>query len=93
MRGQIITSFVCENKKELIDLIENTIDSFIKTNIEREEKEKLFKNKVQELKGIFEKENLNSLKSLKFDIEELTQFISSNGKEIDNGSTKTDKSS
>ena len=42
----------------------------IKTNVEREEKEKLFKTKVKELQNIFEKEKLDNLKSLKFDIEE-----------------------
>ncbi len=49
--GSVITSFVCVNSPELVDLIENTIDKVIKTNIEREEKERLFKNKVQELKA------------------------------------------
>ena len=54
------------------------MDSFIKTNIEREEKERLFKSKVQELKNIFEKEKLENLKSLKFDIEELTKILQDN---------------
>lgn len=70
-----IYSLVCENKKELIDKIESIIDTIIKTNVDREEKEKLFKNKVQELKNIFEKEKLEDLKGLKFDIEELNKFI------------------
>ncbi len=73
--GSMITSFVCENNKTLIDILEQTMDSFIKTNIEREEKEKLFKSKVQELKNIFESEKLENLKSLKFDIEELTKIL------------------
>jgi hypothetical protein len=71
----IVTSFVCENNKTLIDILEQTMDSFIKTNIEREEKERLFKSKVQELKSIFESEKLENLKSLKFDIEELTKIL------------------
>ena len=50
--------------------------NFITTNIEREEKEKLFKSKVQELKSIFENENLDNLKGLKFDMEELTKLMS-----------------
>ena len=41
--GKIVTSFVCENKLNLIDTIETSIDKIVKTNIEREEKEKLFK--------------------------------------------------
>jgi hypothetical protein len=72
--GVTITSFVCENNRDLINILENTLDTIVKTNIDREEKEKLFKSKVQELKSIFEKEQLDSLKSLKFDIEELTKL-------------------
>jgi len=89
--GQLVTSFVCENKKELIDLLENTLDTVVKTNVEREEKEKLFKSKVQELKNIFEKENLENLKGLKFDMEELTKLMSSNGAEVSNGVATTTK--
>lgn len=73
--GSTTTSFVCENERALINIVETTIETIVTTNIEREEKERLFKNKVQELKGIFEKENLESLKSLKFDIEELSKIL------------------
>lgn len=73
--GKLITSFVCENKLSLIDSIEVSIDKIVKTNIEREEKERLFKLKVQELKSIFETENLENLKGLKFDVEELTNLL------------------
>lgn len=86
--GNAIYSIVCENKKELIDKIESTIDKIIKTNIEREEKERLFKNKVQELKNIFEKEKLENLKGLKFDMEELNKFIENEQKEVDSGVTE-----
>ena len=77
----VVYSFVCENKKELIDIIELTLDKIMKANIEREEKERLFKNKVQELKSIFEKENLENLKGLKFDMEELTKLIDNDREE------------
>ena len=87
--GQMVTTFVCENKKEFIDILENTMDSVIKTNIEREEKERLFKSKVQELKNIFEKEKLENLKGLKFDMEELTKLLENETTEIDSGSSKT----
>ena len=55
---RMITSFVCENNKNLIDVLEETMDTIIKTNIEREEKDKLFKSKVMELKNIFEHQDL-----------------------------------
>jgi hypothetical protein len=87
--GKQITSFVCENKKELIDGLENTLDLVIKTNVEREEKERLFKTKVLELKSIFENQNLENLKGLKFDIEELTKFIENETDEINTGVTET----
>jgi hypothetical protein len=83
--NKIITSFVCENKKTLIDVLEDTMDTIIKTNIEREEKDKLFKSKVMELKNIFEHQDLENLKSLKFDIEELTNFIEDEESTIDSG--------
>jgi hypothetical protein len=87
--GRQITSFVCENKKELIDGLENVLDLVVKTNVEREEKERLFKSKVQELKSIFENQNLENLKGLKFDIEELTKFIENETNEINTGVTET----
>jgi len=34
--GSIITSFVCQNKTKLIDVIENTIQNVIKTNYKQE---------------------------------------------------------
>jgi hypothetical protein len=88
--GITVTSFVCENQKSLINIVENTIENLIKTNIEREEKERLFKSKVQELKNIFEKEKLENLKGLKFDIEELTKLLENEPEsETTNGITKT----
>jgi len=87
--GRMITSFVCENNKKLIDVLEKTMETFINIHIEREEKERLFKSKVQELKNIFEKENLENLKSLKFDVEELTKLLEDEPKEVSIGDAKT----
>lgn len=81
--GSVITSFVCVNNSNFINIIETTIQKIVKTNIEREEKERLFKNKVQELKQIFEKENLENLKALKFDLEELTSLMTQENDEVD----------
>ena len=90
--GKIVTSFVCENKLNLIDTIETSIDKIVKTNIEREEKEKLFKLKVQELKNIFETKNLENLKGLKFDVEELTNLLQNEPEEDNTGITEGAKS-
>ena len=89
---KVITSFVCENKLILIDAIETSIDKIIKKNVEREEKEKLFKLKVQELKSIFETKNLENLKGLKFDIEELTNLLQNEPEENNTGITEGVKS-
>lgn len=89
---KIVTSFVCENKLNLIDAIETSVDKIIKTNVEREEKEKLFKLKVQELKSIFETKNLENLKGLKFDVEELTNLLQNEPEEINTGVTEGAKS-
>ena len=70
--NKVVISFVTPFEEESIDNIEDSIKNIVKYNIEREEKEKLFKNKVQELKSIFENQKLDSLKSLKFDIEDFT---------------------
>jgi hypothetical protein len=73
--GRTLTSFVCQNNKDFINILENTLDLVIKSNIEREEKERLFKMKVKELQNIFEKEKLDSLKSLKFDLEDFRNIV------------------
>jgi ATP-dependent Lon protease len=70
--NSVVISFVTLFEEKSIDNIENSIKNIVKYNIEKEEKERLFKNKVQELKNIFESQKLDSLKSLKFDIEDFT---------------------
>ena len=47
--GKVITSFVCENNLSLIDSIEVSIDKVVKTNVEREEKEKLCTEFVRDI--------------------------------------------
>jgi len=87
-----ITSFVCVCNSQLIDKLESVVDMVTKTNIEREEKEKLFKLKVQELKSIFETKNLENLKGLKFDVEELTNLLQNEPEENNAGVTEGAKS-
>ena len=50
------------------EITEEGVENTSKNIQEREEKEKLFQNKVDELKHIFEKQNLKNLKSLQFEI-------------------------
>lgn len=71
----IYISFVCKMHTESVADVELLIDTIIRNNIEREEKEKLFKTKVQELRNIFESQKLDHLKNLKFDIDELTTLM------------------
>jgi hypothetical protein len=68
--GQRSFSFVAEFNETSTNELINSIKNIIAYNKEREEKDKLFQNKVNELKTIFEKQNLNSLQALKFEITE-----------------------
>jgi hypothetical protein len=52
-----------------INKLEDSFKNIVKYNLERQEKEKLFQTKIQELKSIFEKEQLDSLRNLKIDLE------------------------
>ena len=61
-------SFVSEFSNETIDNTLVNIKSIISYNIEREEKERLLEEKVNELKSFFDKNNISSLRNLKFDI-------------------------
>lgn len=81
--NNLIISFVSPTDEDNINKVEEVVESIIKYNIEKEEKERLFKSKVQELKGIFEKQKLDNLKTLKFDIDELTSFLGNEDKIIE----------
>ena len=66
--GYRFFSFVSEfNEKQLNKTVEN-IKNIVAYNKEIEMKEKLLKQKIDELKRVFESENLDKLQSLKFDI-------------------------
>jgi len=64
-------SFVSEFNEEEVEKIAGNVKSIINYNLEREEKERLFQSKVDELKNVFEKQSLNNLKNLKFDIKSI----------------------
>lgn len=75
-------SFVSEITEEDVEKVSGNIQNIIKYNLEREEKEKLFDSKVNELKMIFEKQNLSNLKSLHFDIKQVKIELVDNEEEI-----------
>lgn len=60
------------------DTMESTLEvifELITFNLERQEKEKLLKDKILELKKIFENSALNDLQNLKFDLAFEDQFL------------------
>lgn len=68
-------SFVSEISEENMEIISGNLRSIIQYNLELEEKDRLFQNKVNELKAIFEKQNLTNLKDLSFEIKPKTKKI------------------
>jgi len=72
-------SFVSEFQQSDVDLIVTNIKNIIAYNKEIEQKEKLLQQKIQELKSIFDKTNLDNLQSLKFEI--IEQSLT-NGEEV-----------
>ena len=66
--GNRTFSFVAEINESDVEQVTENLQNIIKYNLEREEKDRLFQNKVDELKSIFEKQNLESLQNLKFDL-------------------------
>ena len=69
-QGYRFFSFVSEFDEKSVDEIISNIKNIIAYNKEREDKERLFQLKVDELKKMFEKENLGNLQALKFEITE-----------------------
>jgi hypothetical protein len=78
--GLMGMSFVSETDEEKLTLTQNNIIGIINYNLEREQKDMLLETKINELKGIFEKQSLDSLKSLKFDIKSNEINYKQNGK-------------
>ena len=66
-KSQRLISFVSQFEENSINEIAENIKNIIKYNKELEAKEKLFNDKVNELKTLFEKQNLQSLNELKFE--------------------------
>ena len=66
-KSQRLISFVSQFEESSINEIAENIKNIIKYNKELEAKEKLFNDKVTELKTLFERQNLQSLNELKFE--------------------------
>jgi hypothetical protein len=64
-------SFVSEITDEGVSETILRIRKIVEYNKEKEEKQRLFNEKVSELKGLFEKQDLKELKHLKIDIEDV----------------------
>jgi hypothetical protein len=68
--SQRLFSYVTEISETGVQKVHYNIKNIIKYNLEKEEKDRLFETKVEELKKLFEKQNLEKLKGLYFDINE-----------------------
>ena len=77
-------SFVSEINEVEIEKNSLNIQNIINYNLEIEEKEKLFQTKVEELKVLFEKQTLKSLKTLKFEIKNVKIQLQDDEEEIKN---------
>jgi len=63
-------SYVTEISEDGVQKVHYNIKNIIKYNLDKEEKDKLFETKVEELRKLFDKQNLEKLKGLYFDINE-----------------------
>ncbi len=72
--GKLALSFICDFTSKDVEQIYENIIGIINFNLEREEKERLFDQKVNELKTLFDSQKLDSLKELKFDINQQTEI-------------------
>jgi hypothetical protein len=68
IEGHRLISFVTEISEDAVEKNTDNIQNIIKYNLEREEKDRLFQTKVNELKTIFEKQSLSKLKNLSFEL-------------------------
>jgi hypothetical protein len=80
--NQRMFSFVSEIDEPSVGKTSENIQNIIKYNLEREEKEKLFEQKVAELKVIFERQSLSELKNLSFEFKKTKVKLEDNEDEI-----------
>lgn len=77
-----LISFVSEIEDSIIETCLKNIENIIQYNREREEKERLFDEKVKELKIVFEKQSLKELQDLKFNVKTKKVQLEDNEEEI-----------
>jgi len=73
--GYRLISFVSEMNELSIDKCSTSIQNIINYNLEREEKNRLFESKINELKMMFERQPLDELKNLKFEVKKNKKVI------------------
>jgi hypothetical protein len=79
-------SFAAEFTESSLEQLFKNINGVIKYNKDKEEKERLFELKVNELKSFFEQKTLNDLKDLQFNIkQELTIKLEDDEEETGEG--------
>lgn len=77
-----LISFVSDLEESSVEQTTSNIQNIINYNLEREEKEKLFELKVEELKILFDKQSLKTLKNLKFEIKNSKIELTNTDEEI-----------
>ena len=76
-------SFISEFNEKALEMTTNSIKNIILYNKEIELKERLLQQKINELKNIFQTQDLNDLKTLKFDF--LNEKLEDGAETIDTG--------
>lgn len=66
----VLYSLVVKNERDMVDSLEECFNNIVSYNKEKEEKERLFKQKIQELKTMFESKGVDELKGLHFEMTE-----------------------
>jgi len=79
-KDNTLYSMFYSDKKSFDEIIDFVEEKVISHNLELEEKERLLRMKVEELKRVFENKNLDELNSLKFTTEDQSLKLGTNKK-------------
>ena len=80
--NNILYSMFFSDRKSFDEILDFIEEKVINYNLEIEEKEKLLRMKVEELKRVFEDKNLDELNRLKFTTEDNSLKLGTNSKTI-----------